>query len=184
MTILILGVALWWAAHLFKRIAPERRAAMGEAGKGFVAVLSLAAIVLMVYGYRQADFVPVYTPVPGLGHLTAALMLVAVFLLGVGGTKGILYPRMRHPMLTGVVVWAVAHLLVRGDLAAIVLFGGMGLWAIMAMVLINRAGPRPVPADGRGLRGDAMNLVGTAVAYAVIVLIHQWILGHSLFAGV
>jgi len=181
--VLILGVALWSAAHLFKRIAPARRAAMGDAGKGFVAVLSLAAIGLMVLGYRWAEPVPVYAPLPGAGHLTALLMLVAVFLLGVGGTRGVLYPRLRHPMLTGALLWAVAHLLVNGDLRAIILFGGLGLWSVVAMLAINRAGPWTVPADGRGLRGDAMNLAGTLVVYGLIVLVHQWILGHSLFAG-
>ena len=47
MTILILGVALWWAAHLFKRIAPERRAAMGDRGKGLVALVLLLSVLLM-----------------------------------------------------------------------------------------------------------------------------------------
>ena len=37
---------------------------------------------------------------------------------------------LRHPMLTGVVVWAVAHLLVNGDAASLVLFGWpWALWA-------------------------------------------------------
>ena len=31
--VLILGVALWWAAHLFKRVMPEKRAAMGDTGR-------------------------------------------------------------------------------------------------------------------------------------------------------
>jgi hypothetical protein len=48
--IVLLGVALWTGAHLFKRIAPERRAAMGDAGKGGVAVLLVGSIVLMVIG--------------------------------------------------------------------------------------------------------------------------------------
>ena len=38
MVLLISGVALWWAAHLFKRLAPERRAALGDKGKALVAI--------------------------------------------------------------------------------------------------------------------------------------------------
>ena len=30
--VLISGVVLWWAAHLFKRLAPEKRAALGDTG--------------------------------------------------------------------------------------------------------------------------------------------------------
>ena len=179
---LILGLALWVGAHFFKRLAPGARAAMGERGKVLVAVLSLLAVVLMVLGYRAAEWVPVYTPLPGMGHANNTLMLVSLFLFGVGGTKGTLYPKIRHPMLWGAVVWAVAHLLVNGDLASLVLFGGMGLWALVSMLLINRAEPWVAPSNGRGIKGDAMNLVGTLVLLGVIAMIHQW-LGHPVFLG-
>ena len=56
-------------------------------------VLLLLAVVLMVVGYRAAEWVPVYTPLPGMGHLNNTLMLVSLFLFGVGGTKGTLYPQ-------------------------------------------------------------------------------------------
>ena len=62
------------------------------------------------------------------------------------------------------------------------LFGGIGLWALVQMVLINLAGPWARPVGGRGLKGDAMNLVGTLVLFGVIALIHQW-LGHPVFLG-
>ena len=182
MTLLILGVALFWVAHLFKRLAPGPRAAMGDRGKGLVAVALVVSVVLMVIGYRGADVVPVYAPMAGMGHLNNALMLVSVFLYSVGGTKGTLYTRMRHPMLWGTVIWAVAHLLVNGDLAAVVLFGGIGVWALIAMVVINRAGPWAQPVGGRGIKGDAMGLAGTLVLYGVIALVHQWT-GHSVFLG-
>ena len=182
MTMLILGVALWWASHLFKRIAPGPRASMGNAGKGLVTVLSLIAIVLMVQGYRSADFIPLFTPLPGMGHANNTLMLISVFLFGVGGTKGTLYPRMRHPMLWGTVIWSVAHLLVNGDLASLILFGGIGLWALVSMGVINASGPWQRPAAGRGLKGDAMNLVGTLLLFGIIAMIHKW-LGHPVFLG-
>ena len=182
MVLLILGLALWIGGHLFKRIAPARRAAMGERGKGVVGLVLLLSVVLMVIGYRGAPYVPVYDPLPGMGHVNNTLMLLAVFLFGVGGTKGLLYPRMRHPMLWGTVIWAVAHLLVNGDLASVILFGGIGLWALGAMQVINRAQPWTPPTGGRGFRGDLMNLAGTAVLYGVISAIHIW-LGHNPFMG-
>ena len=140
------------------------------------------AVVLMVLGYRAAEWVPVYTPLPGMGHANNTLMLVSLFLFGVGGTKGTLYPKIRHPMLWGVVVWSVAHLLVNGDQASLVLFGGMGLWALVSMVLINRSEVWVPPTGGRGLKGDAMNVAGTLVLLGVIAMIHAW-LGHPVFLG-
>ncbi len=182
MTLLFLGVALWWAAHIFKRVAPATRANMGNAGRGLVTGLVLLSVVLMVLGYRGADFVPVYTPFPGAGHVNNTLMLVSLFLFGVGGTKGTLYPRMRHPMLWGTVIWAVAHLLVNGDRASVLLFGGIGLWALVHMALINRSGPWIRPINGRGLKGDAMNIAGALILLALIALVHKW-LGHPVFEG-
>lgn len=181
MTLLILGLLLWWAAHLFKRAAPDARANLGDRGKGYVAIALGAALVLMVIGYRGAEFVPVYTPLPGMGHANNTLMLISVFLFGVGGTKGTLYPKMRHPMLWGTVIWSVAHLLVNGDVASLVLFGGIGLWALVEMAVINRT-PWQRPAAGRGIKGDAMNLVGTLVLFGLIAAVHIW-LGYNPFLG-
>lgn len=179
---LISGVALWWAAHLFKRLAPEARAGMGGAGRVVMAAAIALAVVLMIWGYRSAEFIPVYTPLPGIGHLNNLLMLISVFLFGVGGTKGTLYPRLRHPMLLGVLVWAVAHLLVNGDVASLTLFGGIGLWGLAQMAAINRTGPWVPPAPGRGVKGDLMNLVGTLALYGIIAGVHIW-LGYNPFLG-
>lgn len=182
MTLLVLGLALWILAHFFKRIAPGARASLGDRGKGLIALALLVSVVLMVFGYRAADFVPVYTPVEGIGHLNNLLMVIAVFLTGVGGTRGVLVDKIRHPMLWGGVVFAIAHLLVNGDLASVVLFGGIGLWAMVQMVLINRGDGEWVRPESRGPQGDAMNLVATVVIVAVIAGIHIW-LGHNPFLG-
>lgn len=181
MTLLALGLILWIAAHLFKRLAPEARAALGDKGKGIVTAAIVLGVVLMILGYRAAEFVPVYAPLPGMGHLNNTLMLIAVFLTGVGGTKGLLYTRLRNPMLLGVILWAVAHLLVNGDAASLLLFGGLGLWAVVQILLINRT-PWDRPTAGRGIKGDAMNLVGTLALYGIIAMIHLW-LGHPVFEG-
>ena len=87
MTVLILGVALWWGAHFFKRLAPERRAAMGEKGKGLVTLLLVASVVLMVWGYRSAEFVPVWEPPAFLVHVNNLLMLLAFYLYAASGMK-------------------------------------------------------------------------------------------------
>ena len=183
MAYLILGLILWIGSHLFKRLMPEARARMGNAGKGLVTGLSFAALGLMIWGYRSAEFIDVWTPPSWTVHLNNLLMLVAVFFLALSHSKGRLRARFRHPMLGSVKIWAVAHLLVNGDLASVVLFGGLGLWAVMQIVLIDRdPWVRPDPAAGRGLKGDLMNLVGTLVLYGLIAGVHIW-LGHNPFLG-
>lgn len=186
MTLLILGLALWIAAHVFKRVAPGPRAAlqdrMGDASKGIFAVLILASLVLMVLGHRWADPVFVWAPPTWGVHVNNLLMLVAVALFGVGNSKSRLRRHFRHPMLWGFSLWAVAHLLVNGDLASIVLFGVLLLWALLEMGLINRAEPGYVPYDGGSLAGDVRLAAIAVVLYAIIAGIHAW-LGVWPFPG-
>ncbi len=182
MTLLIAGVALWWVAHLFQRIMPGPRAAMGMAGKGLVAAVLIGSVVLMVKGYRAAPVTPVYTPLPGMGHLNNLLMVLSLFLFGAGSVKGRVAAMIRHPMLWGLVVWAVAHLLVNGDLASLILFGGLGLWALVQMLMINRAeGPWQRPPVGP-VTNDIKGLGIALFLFAVIAVIHIW-LGHNPFLG-
>lgn len=179
---LVLGLTLWIAAHLFKRVQPHRREAMGKAGRGVVAVVALAGLVLMVVGFRAAEVTPLYALPGWVWHLNNLLMLVAVFLMDVGRVGGVVRTRLRHPMLLGVVLWAVAHLLVNGDLASLVLFGTLGLWSVVEMAAINRAeGPWTPPPPGR-LSRDGLMAVAAVAVYGAIAGIHYW-LGHPVFPG-
>lgn len=182
MTLLILGLLLWVFSHTFKRILPGARAALGEdRGKGVVALLSLAGIVLMVIGYRMAPVVPVYSPLPGMGHLVDLTMLVAIYFLGAGGMNTWISTKVRHNMLTGLLIWAASHLLVNGDLASLILFGGLALYAIVSMWLISRATPWVKP-EPKGAKQEVILVVATLVLYGLIAGIHIW-LGHNPFLG-
>lgn len=182
MTLLILGILLWIFSHSYKRLFPGLRASLGEErGKGVAALTALAGIVLMVVGYRMAEVVPVYTPIPGMGHLVNLTMLVSIYLLGAGGMNTWITTKVRHNMLTGALIWGLSHLLVNGDLASILLFGGLSVWAVLSMLLISRAGPwvKPVP---KGAKQEVILIVATLVLYAAITGVHLW-LGYNPFLG-
>lgn len=183
MTLIVLGLALWWAAHLWKRVAPAHRAGFGEPGKGIVAALVLAGVVLMVVGWRGsswlglegAEFVPVWDPPRFLVHVNNLLMLFAFYLYAASGMKTRITRVIRHPQLTAVKTWAVAHLLVNGDLAAIVLFGGILVWAVVAVILINRAEPRGPLPEPAPVGKEIGAVVGAVVVMGVVMLIHAWL---------
>ncbi|TKZ22428.1 hypothetical protein FAP39_00725 [Shimia litoralis] len=182
MTLLIIGVLLWAGAHFFKRVAPDLRASMGDKGKGLVAVLLVVSIVLMVIGYRSMDEIYVWSP-PSWGiHLNNLLILVAIFLMSPAPKKGKLFNWMRHPMLAGFRAWAAAHLLVNGDLASIILFGGLFAWAFVQTIVINRAEPEWAPDASGSIAKDGMFLVASVVLMVVIGLVHGW-LGYPVFPG-
>jgi uncharacterized membrane protein len=184
--VLVLGVALWISAHMFKRLAPGPRAAMtariGDGSKGVFAILLVLSLVLIVVGYRGADYEPIYFPPAWSGHLNNLLVILAFYVFGIGMAKGALSQRVRHPMLTGTLIWALAHLLVRGDLASVILFGGMAAWALAAMVLINAAEPRWTPPPRKPGPRDVVAIPIVLVTYAVVGLIHRW-LGANPFGG-
>lgn len=182
MTLLILGLVLWTAAHFFKRALPGVRDGMGDAGKGVVAVAILASVVLMVVGYRGWFADLAYNPPVWGVHLNNLLMLVAVFLFGLGSSKSPLRAKMRHPMLTGVIVWAIAHLLVNGDWASVVLFGGLAVWALAEMVVINSREPVYHRFEGGTIGGTVRLVVISVVVFSVIAGIHTW-LGYWPFPG-
>ena len=183
MTLLIIGLILWTSAHYLKRLMPERRAAMGKAGQGVVAVAIIASVVLMVIGYRAADFIYVWQPPSFMTHLNNTLMLFALWVYGSSAAKGAkAWPayKLRHPQLVGFKIWAVAHLLVNGDLASIVLFGGLLAWAVGSVILINKAEPDWTPPARAGMKTRVRLAVITLVLYAVITGAHVW-LGVSPF---
>jgi len=175
MTWLVLGILLWVAAHLFKRVLPNQREALGKWGRPLVAVVIVVSIVLMIIGYREAEDVPLYALSIWTWYLNNLLMLVALFMMDIGRVNGVIRTKVRHPMLIGVVIWSVAHLLVNGELSALVLFGGLGLWALLQMAVISRTeGPWEVPTKG-SILSDGKVAVLAVVLYTVIAGIHYWL---------
>ena len=166
---------MWVGAHFFKRVLPKQREALGNWGRPLVAVVIVVSIVLMIMGYREAEDVPIYALPIWAWYFNNLMMLVALFMMDVGKVKGMVRTKIRHPMLLGVVIWSVAHLLVNGDLAALVLFGGLGLWALLEMAVLTRTeGMWDVPAKGPILN-DGKVAVLAVVLYVVIAGIHYWL---------
>ncbi|MEM8570527.1 MAG: NnrU family protein [Pseudomonadota bacterium] len=187
MILLAIGLFLWCAVHWLKRLAPGLRAGMDTslgAGKAKSAIAAAIAVslVLIIIGYRQAGFIAIYTPPPWTIHLNNLLMIGAVALVGASHSKGRVRTWFRHPMLLGVALWAVSHLIVNGDLASLLLFGTFVVWALASIALINNQdGPWQPPSAGP-LKKD-MILVGiTVVVYLVLAGVHTW-LGYWPFPG-
>jgi len=175
MTLLILGLILWSGSHYFKRLMPAQRSAMGERGKGVVTLGIVAGLILMIIGYRMAAFIPVWNPPAFFTGINNLGMLLAFWVFGSSAAKGAkAWPayKLRHPQLTAVNIWAAAHLLVNGDLASIILFGGMLAWAVGSVIMINRAEPdwtAPAPAG----RATYIRLaVISLVLFSITVGIH------------
>lgn len=180
MIILIIGLALWAGTHFWKRIAPDHRAKFGDKGKAIVAIGSLVAIVLMVIGYRQVDGPVFWGRSPAMTGINNLLMVFAIYLFAASGAKTKITKAIRHPQLTAVVVWAFAHILVNGDSGSFVLFGGLALWALAEMRVLNAAqGPRG-PYHAVPVKKEITAVIATVVVTGIVAAIHTW-LGYNPF---
>ncbi|KNG94382.1 NnrU family protein [Pseudaestuariivita atlantica] len=188
MTLLILGLILWTAAHLMRAGAPNARAAlqsrMGDASKAVMGLVIIASVVLMVLGYRSADPVIVWSPPAFLTHVNNLLVLIAFYMYLTTATKpgtAFVFGNLKNPQLTGFKLWAFAHLLVNGDLASIILFGGLLAWAVVQVILSKRA-PSMVDRGTAPISNPWVHLGLVLAVFAVVAVIHGW-LGPWPFGG-
>lgn len=175
---LILGLALWVATHMFKRLAPELRARLGDKGRPVAAILLLLSVVLMVIGYRSADGAVYWARSPMLVGINNLLMVIAFYVYAVGGPKGKrvwLGTKLRHPQLIGFSIWAVAHLLVNGDVPSFILFGGLLIWAQAEILLINANERYWTPPERAPAAKEITYIVATLIIVMIVMMIHNFI---------
>lgn len=150
MIYLVLGLAIFLALHSVRIVASdwreERIAAWGEGTwKGLVSMLSIASFALLVWGYGQARAhapILLWTAPAGLRHAVALLTLPAfVLLVAAYVPHNHIKARLGHPMVLGVTLWALAHLLINGWLHAMLLFSGFLLWSIFSFRAARRRDP-------------------------------------------
>jgi uncharacterized membrane protein len=184
--VLILGLILFLGVHTFttqRKLRAQLIAATGEGGyKIGYTLASFAGLALIIWGfalYRATGWINVWNPPTALKHITVALMLPAVILVIASYIRGRIYTTLKHPMLTGIKLWAAAHLLANGDLGSIVLFGSFLAWAVYDRISLKSrsdAGAPPIPVGGPG--NDLIAIAVGLVAYlALAFAFHPVVIG-------
>lgn len=187
MTILVLGLVLFLGAHAVRIVAPGWRAAMiariGEGPwKGVYSLVSVLGLGLIVWGYGLARQTPVevWTPPVWGRHLGATLMLVASIVFAAFEIRGNhIAAALKHPMLIGTMLFALAHLMANGTAADLALFGGFLVWAGADLVsVLNRDAPSPrPPRSPTWARTGAAVLAGVAFWAVMVYRLHAWLFG-------
>ena len=181
MLLLVAGVLLWSAAHLFKRVAPNARAAMGGAGRGIMSIAILASMVLMYLGYAHAQGVYYWGRSPEAVGINNLLMFLAIYLMVAAASKSWITGSIRHPQLTAIKSWAIGHLLVNGDSASMVLFGGLLAWAVISVVIINKQDGKPALSVQTSAGREAITGLAAVLAFGAIAFIHIY-MGYPVFS--
>ena len=189
---LVAGLILFLGMHCLPMF-PERRNGLvrrfGAPGyRGVFSLISAVGLFLIVSGYggaRHEDLPVLYDPPDWTRHLVMLLMVPVFILLISAYVQGRIKRTFRHPMLLAVKLWAFAHLLVRGDLASVVLFGSFLAWAVLDRMSLKRR----EPLDGHGGRESEKNrslleklvIVAGLLAYGLFVWKgHELVIGYPL----
>jgi len=177
--VMILGLVLFFAAHIFTTKREARAQVIARLGERPYAILyslvSLAGLVLIIWGfahYRAAGEIGVWDPPRAFKHITLALMLPAVILVVASYIRGRIFVTLKHPMLAGVMLWAAGHLLANGDLGGIILFGSFLIWAVydrISMRWRTDSGAPPIPVGG--ITNDMIAVVVGVVVYLALAFV-------------
>jgi uncharacterized membrane protein len=190
LAILVLGLALFFAVHVFVTLRSPRAAVIKRIGegpyKGLMSLVSLAGLILIGYGfgqYRATDWINVWSPPAWTYYVTQILMWPASISVVAAYSRGNIWRALKHPMLVGVKTWAVAHLLSNGDLGSIVLFGSFLVWAVYDRITLkHRSDPGAPAIPVGGHRNDTIALVlGTILYLALGFVFHPIVVGVAVF---
>lgn len=174
MILLIAGLIIFIGIHSIRIVSEDSRTRFIEkhsanAWKGMYSLVSLVGLVLIVYGYQQTRLEPMYVwhPPAAMRHIASLLMLFSFVLLAATYVPGnAIKAKLVHPMLLGIKIWAIAHLLANGRLGDIVLFGVFLAWAVVDLIACKKRDRAQVSQHASAIEPDS-NMVRTVIAIVV-----------------
>ena len=189
MTRLVLGVLLWSLVHMLPGLTKDfKKNLVGRIGeypyKGLFLLFMVLSIYLIISGWTsmtpvEPDVLAELYTAPEWGGYAAALVVLIGFILFLAPYPPNNFKRMlRHPQLIGMVCWGAGHLLAVGTARSIVLFGGLSVWAIIEMFLINRRDGEWVRPEQVSFMKDFTQVLFSVLAYMAFLYTH-----HMLFGG-
>jgi uncharacterized membrane protein len=192
MLTLIAGLILFLGVHSVRIFADDWRTRQQQkwgvdAWRGVYAVLSLAGLLLVIYGFGLVRNEPVLVWMPPIGmrHAAALFTLMAFILLAAAYVPGnAIKARVYHPMVAGVKLWAVAHLMANGNLGHLVLFGSFLAWAVLDFISARRRDRRNPSATQPATKLSATLItvvVGVIGWFVFAFLLHGLLIGTKPF---
>jgi len=182
------GLLLFLGVHSIALFNRDWRDAMADRlgavpWKILYSVASLVGFLLLLQGYGMTRAAPtvLYAPPPALHAVALVLMLPVFPLLFAVYLPGRLKARARHPMLLATKLWATAHLLVNGNLADVILFTSLLMWAVALRIALKRRGTQVVVIGEHAARNDSIAIIFGLLAYgAFIAGLHAYLIGVAV----
>lgn len=182
MALLILGLVLFLGVHLLPTLPAVRGGLVARFSeqryKRLFSLASAAGLVVIVAGFAHAGpgaRETIFAPVPAAIAIAPIAMVVSFVLFAAANMKGHLRHALKHPMLLGLLIWSLVHLLANGDLRSTVLFGAFLAYALvdLASAVSRHAVKTFVPQA----KFDVMAIVGGTVVALLVMTFHRVLFG-------
>ncbi|HYD59615.1 MAG TPA: NnrU family protein [Noviherbaspirillum sp.] len=182
MEILVLGLVLFLGIHLLPVLTGLRNtlhARLGEKGyKALFSLVSALSLVLIVVGYARAPTEPrLFDPLPAAIRIAPLAMIISFVLLASANMRTHIRHKLRHPMLIGVGIWALVHLLANGEAKAMLLFGAFLAYVVIDLVSVVQRSA--VKAFTPVVRQDVMAVVSGIVIALLVMAFHRYLFGAA-----
>jgi uncharacterized membrane protein len=210
--------AVFLMLHSIPAIPDIRLRIIRSIGKpAYIATYSAASLAALAWLFAAAlalDYVPLWELRPWHAAMTFMLAPIGCFFVLAGlmsanplsisirssGPAGAVVRITRHPVQWGFALWALGHVIANGDLRSLLLFGGLGLFALAGIPMAERRARKrlcdrweiyaaqtsvwPLAAFVSGVRpkSDAALVAAAAATLALTA----WLLlagGHALLFG-
>jgi len=180
MTMLIAGLVLFLGVHLLPTIPAFRSGLVARWGegryKGLFSLASFAGLALIIAGYAMAQRgTQLFPPQAAAIAVAPYAMIVAFILFAAANMPGHLRQTLKHPMLIGLLIWSIVHLLANGDVRGTVLFGSFLVYALVDLVsAVQRHAAKTSEAR---VRADIIAVVAGIVVALIFMTLHRVLFG-------
>lgn len=185
---MVIGIAIFMGIHLLPTSPELRQGLIDRYGDtayriGF-SLFALVGLALIVVGFHKLQLHPekagpLWTPPAWGKHVAHLLMLPAFIALVAANFPSHIRRILKHPMLVGIKLWALAHLIAAGSsVAALILFGSFLAYAVYDRISVKRRTGNSAPEAPKSLMGDfAAVAIGSLLYVVFMVGGHHWLIG-------
>lgn len=179
--LLAVAIVLFGATHLLPSFPTARARVKARLGRAYLPLFiatSIATTIAVGWWWANSPFIPLYDPPSWGPHVTFTLMLAAFVLFGIFLLPCRLKAKIRNPFAWVILLWGVGHLLANGDLATVVLAGGLMLVAALMLLLARRNDFRPDAAGNPAL--DIPAVLTGLILYVAMAAFHHVLIGAPI----
>jgi uncharacterized membrane protein len=195
MILFTLGLILFFSIHMLP-FYPEYRAQLIEKldndtidaegmYKIIFSVISLVGLIFVGIGKGSIEFIGLWDTPAFFRYIAVVLILMSFILMVAAYMPNNIRRYVPHPMLTGVIIWGVTHMLVNGDVISLILFGSFVAYSVMAIKQINR---RDQDKSSEQDAHESIPVVKDAIVvgiamfgFLLVLWMHKFLFGRAVF---